>query len=140
MSGCYETRIDLDVALGQSSSTMNSLLSRICHQLHRTCPEALIGNMITNVVTNRPPSLQTALGVLLSRKTIIERMCDFRVCCSYDEVQRSKSSAAKAAVGLSYRRRVADASRRLIQVVADNFDANIASQDGLVPTHSLALL
>ena len=29
MLGCYETRIDLGVALGQSSSTLNSLLSRI---------------------------------------------------------------------------------------------------------------
>ena len=125
MPGCYETRIDLDVALGQSSSTLNSLLSRISHKLHRTCPGALIGNMITNVITNRPTSLQTALGVLLRGKTIIERMFDFRVCCSYDEVQRFKSSAAKAAVDQSSRRRVADASCGLIQVVADNFDANI---------------
>ena len=98
MSGRYETRIDLDVALGQSSSTLNSLLSRISHKLHRTCPGTLIGNMITNVIRNRPTTLQTALGVLLSRKTIIERMFDFRVCCSYDEVQRFKSSAAKASI------------------------------------------
>ena len=140
MSERYETRIDLDVALGQTSSTLNSLLSRISHKLHRTCPGTLIGNMITNVITNRPTTLQTALGVLLSRKTIIERMFDFRVCCSYDEVQRFKSSAAKAAVDQSYRRAVADASRGLIQVVADNFDANIASQNGLVSTHSLAML
>ena len=140
MLGCYETRIDLGIALGQSSSTLNSLLSRISHKLHRTCPSALIGNMITNVITNRPTSLQTALGVLLSRKTIIEQMFDSHVSCSYDEVQRFKSSAAKAAVDQSYRRRVADASRGLIQVVADNFDVKIASQNGLVSTHPLAML
>ena len=52
-------------------------------------------------------------------------------------------SAAKAAVDQYSRRRVADnfdASRGLIQVVADNFDANIASQNGLVSTHFLAML
>ena len=90
MPGCYETRIDLDVALGQSSSTLNSLLSRISHKQHRTCPGALTGNMITNEITNRPTSLQTALGVLLRGKTVIERMFNFRVCCSYDEGQRFK--------------------------------------------------
>ena len=54
--------------------------------------------------------------------------------------KRFKSSAAKAAVDQSSRRRVADASRGLIQVVADNFDANISSQNGLISTHSLAML
>ena len=56
------------------------------------------------------------------------------------KVQRFKASAVKAAVDQSSRRRVADASRGLIQVVVDNFDANIASQNGLVSTHSLAML
>lgn len=32
------------------------------------------------------------------------------------------------------------AKESLIQVVADNFDSNISSQNGLLSTHSLALL
>ena len=40
MHGCYETSIDLDVARGQSRSTLKYLLSRISHKLHRTFPEA----------------------------------------------------------------------------------------------------
>ena len=140
MRGSYQTRIDLDAALDEVSPTLTSLLSRISDKLHRTLPGALIGNMVTNVITNRATTLQTALGVLVSRKTLIETMFDFRVTCSYDEVQRFKASAAKAAVDRASQRGVADAAGGLIQVVADNFDANISSQNGLVSTHSLAML
>ena len=59
---------------------------------------------------------------------------------NYDEVQRFKASAAKAAVDLASQRGVTDAAGGLIQVVADNFDANISSQNGLISTHSLAML
>ena len=47
MPGCSETilynyRIALDVALGQNSSTLKYLLSRISHKRHRTCQGALM--------------------------------------------------------------------------------------------------
>ena len=41
------------------------------------------GNIITNVISNKPTPLQVALSVLLSKKTLIEELHYFRVCCSY---------------------------------------------------------
>ena len=70
MRGSYQTRIDFDAALDEVSPTLTALLSRISDKLHRTLPGALIGNMVTNVITNRATTLQTALGALVSRKTL----------------------------------------------------------------------
>ena len=62
--------------------------------------------------------------------------------CSYDEMLRFKASAASAAAGdvNSNLRVITDSKEGLIQAVADNYDANISSQNGLKSTHALALL
>ena len=59
------------------------------------------GNMITNVITNRPSSLQTAVRFSLSK-------CSTFVLLnySYDEAQRFEPSTAKTAVDQSNRRRI----------------------------------
>ena len=46
----------------------------------------LMANIITSVVTNRPTSLQVALGVVIREKSPIELLCDFGVTSSYDEI------------------------------------------------------
>ena len=62
--------------------------------------------------------------------------------CSYDEMLRFKASAASAAAGDVNRNlgAITDSKEGLIQAVADNYDANISSQNGLKSTHALALL
>jgi len=67
-------------------------------------------------------------------------MQSFGVTCSYDEVLRFKRSAAKAATMERSCHVISDASEGLVQVVVDNFDAEISSQNGKVSTHSLAVL
>ena len=110
--------------------------------LHYSFPALLIANIVTANVTNRPTHLQIALGIHVREKSKIETMHDFGVTCSYSEVLRFKASAATAAAQdvHSNLRVITDAKHGLIQAVADNFDANISSQNGLRSTHALVLL
>ena len=68
-------------------------------------------------------------------------MHDYLVCCSYDEVLRFKHSLAYAKY-----HQIQDVLEPhidmdgLVQVVVDNFDAELSSPNGLVSTHALALL
>ncbi len=71
---------------------------------------------------------------------MIEELYEFRVNCSYNEFLRFKSSAAVAAVKDSDIRGIGNTSSGLVQVITDNFDATISSQNGLRSTHSLAML
>ena len=93
-------------------------------------------------MTNQPSHLQIALGIHVREKSEIETMHEFGVTFSYSEVLRLKASAATAAAqGVhSNLRAITDAKHGLIQAVADNFDANISSQNGLRSTQALALL
>ena len=95
---------------------------------------------MTNAINGRFTALQIALGVVLNRKGLIEQFYEFLVSCSYDEVLRFKASAASAAVSNASLRGHCHDGYSLIQFVADNFDAHISSQNGLLSTHSLAML
>ena len=65
-----------------------SLLSKLSTKLNHTLPAALIGNIVTNVISGRFTILQIALGIVLNRKGLIElqQLYDFLVSHSYDEV------------------------------------------------------
>lgn len=104
-------------------------------------PTALIGNIVTSLLTNSVTTLQIALGVVLGKWSLIEQFNDFAVACTYDEVLHFKASAAAAAAFKNSKLAGMEAPKDgLIKVVADNLDANISSQIGLVNTHSLAML
>ena len=138
----YNTRIDKDLAKEETSSTLLTLLSNVSEKLDNNLPALLIGNIVTSMLTNKPTSLQIALGVQVRQKNRVESLHDFGVTCSYDEMLRFKASAASAAAGdvNSNLRAITDSKEGLIQAVADNYDANISSQNGLKSTHALALL
>ena len=87
----------MDIALQSVSSTLLSLLKKISSKLDNTPADALIGNIVTNVVSTQPTSLQIDLGVLISQKILIEELFEYGVCCSYDEYRQFKASAAIAA-------------------------------------------
>ena len=70
----------------------------------------------------------------------IEQMYAFLVTCSYREARRFKASVAGAAVKDSKGKGIVKKLPGLVQVVSDNFDATISSQNGLRSTHSLAVL
>ena len=136
----YETRTNLQAALADCSDTLLSLLRNISGTLNETMSSALMGNMISSEVNKQTTTLQIALGLLFREKSIIQEMYNFRVCCSYVEICRFKSSAAFAASKHTHLRGMMSSENGLVQAVADNFDASISSANGLKQTHALALL
>ena len=73
-------------------------------------------------------------------KGLVSNMSELGVSCSYDELPRFKKSATVAAATLPALQGISDSDVGLVQVVADNFDADISSQNGKLSTHSLAVL
>ena len=67
-------------------------------------------------------------------------MHDFGVTCTYDELLRFKKSAAVVASKNTKYTAISRAEDGLVQIVADNFDADISSQNGKLSTHSLAMI
>ena len=72
-------------------------------------------------------------------KALVSNMNELGVTCTYDELLRFKKSAAVAASSSPTLQGISD-SNSVIQVVVDNFDADISSQNGKLSTHSLAVL
>lgn len=136
----YNTRISLDDALTSSSPTLLRFLSSLSPKLNGNLPAAMAGNMVTCAVTNKPTLLQIAVGVVIREKMNIELLYNLGVTSSYDEVLRFKSSAAHAASKDMENLGISADNTGLVQVVADNFDANISSANGVKSTHALALL
>ena len=71
------------------------------------------------------------------KKNLIKHLFDYRVTSSYDGVRRFKILTAVASDKERTSIRLS-AEDRLIQAVADNFDAEIHSLNGLQQTHGLA--
>ena len=136
----YSTSINLESCFAEVSPTLRLLLTSISKKINTTLQFAMIGNMITCAVTNRPTALQVALGVKVREKSVIEHLYSFGVTCSYKEVLQFKASAASSAALRTELMGISAVNDSFIQAVADNFDANISSQNGLKSTHSVALL
>ena len=64
----YQTRVSLENSLDDASQTLLHLLSLLSTKLNSTLPAAMIGNIVTSIVTNRHTSLY--LYILL-RGTIV---------------------------------------------------------------------
>ena len=136
----YSARLNMEEVLDSVSPTLVKLLGKVSDKLDYTMPAALIGNIVTSLVSNTYTALQIALSVLLGKRNLIEQFHEYSVVCSYHEFLLFKSSAAAAAVKNSNLTGLRAPTSGLIQVIADNFDANISSQNGLLNTHSLAMI
>ena len=136
----FDTRICLGDALGSSSPTLLNLLSKMSSKLDSTLPAAMIGNMVTSAISKKPTSLQISLGVVVREKSIIELLHEYGITSTYDEILRFKSSAAHAAGKCKQLFGILQNDGGMVQVVADNFDANISSPNGLQSTHAMAML
>ena len=84
-------------------------------------------------------SIIAALGILARDKKLIEHLHDYGITSIYQEVQRFKISAAVASENETTETQF-NSTDGLIQVISDNFDAHIHSQNGLKETHSLATI
>ena len=138
----YHSRLNVELAEEFTSQTMMNLLTKLCPHTTAKLPLIMICNMITNQITKTPCPLQVVLGTLIREKELIQELYKCGIVCSYDEVLRFRKSAATASKQVTSRGLVntSQSGAGLVQVVVDNFDANISSQNGLRSTHALAML
>ena len=100
-----------------------------------------IGNMLTTAIKRKLTQLQTYLGLLIKEnKRLLQIFSQLGITCTHDEGLRFRKSAATAGVKSAKLSGICDAREGLIQSLADNFDANINSSNGMLSTHSLAIL
>ena len=112
----YKRSITFDICLEDVSPTMTSLLQSISSRLNKSSPAALlIGNIMTANVANRATTLQIALSINLKEKKLIQHFYNYGASCSYDGYLK-------------------------FHIVADNFDKNISSQNGLKQSHAQAMV
>lgn len=139
----YNKHIDWEVASECVSETLIKLLSAISPKFQNSLQSLMVGNIVSSKVTGQPTPLQIAIGVLLGdHKMLIQELYKYNVSCSYDEVRRFKRSAAvqssKANKQLAGLRDVTVAG--LVQIIIDNFDAVISSQNCRLECHCMAML
>lgn len=138
---CYDTGINRQKCGGTVSNTVMKLLGKLSPKLDNTLPALLIGSVLTGVMKNHPTSLQISLGIKMRiSKKLVQLLQKYGVTCSYDEVLRFKHSAAKATTMEPSLPGLSTSSSSLVQVIADNFDADISSPNGKSSIHSLAML
>ena len=90
------------------------------------------GSIVTSSLTNQRTNLQVAMSNLYKRKHFIQELSDFGIKSSYDEFLLLKDSAACKAMEKGYQNvKSAAENENLIQAIADNFDCNISSPNGL---------
>ena len=121
------------------SETLLDLLSRILPNLEKSLPAAMIGSIITSIITMKPTMLQVGLGLVANHKPIIEHIHEYRVTSTYHEVRRFKMSSPVSnteSSGLAD----FDAKNGLIQVISENFDAHIHTRNGLKQTNGMAII
>jgi hypothetical protein len=139
----YPSQVSLEVALDISSETVLKLLSKLSAKLDRSLPAILITSITTSILTNHPTDLQlhVALVVLMREsKELINFLHSFNVICSYNEILRFRKSAARESTHNSSLKAISINNSGMVQVIVDNFDADISSQNGKMSTHSLAVL
>lgn len=139
-SQMYKTKISKDVAAESTSYTLQQLLCRLSLD-EQSLPALLIGNIVTSAIKKHPTPLQIALGIFFHRKKTVTHMYDYLVSCSYDEFLRFKRSSAVAKyLQVCSERQHPVHVDSLVQIIVDNFDAELSSPNGLVSTHELALI
>ena len=87
----YDLHINKDKIDDPVYQTLSSMLSLVSPKLNKTLSAAIIGNIVTSEVTHEATDLQIALGLLTrDSKKVVDKLYDYRVTCSYDEVVRFK--------------------------------------------------
>ena len=97
----------------------------------------LIGNMITSCVSYQYTDLLVSLAIMVRKKQTVQHQYNYGVLCSYNELTLFRTLAAAFAGQLRPQGVLNHSSTGLVQAVADNFDCNISSINGLKQTLSL---
>ena len=130
------SNIDRENILAFSETLYRSLL-HILLNLKKSVPAAMISSIITSIITTKPTMFQVGFSLVVHHKHIIEHLHEYRVASSYHEVHRFKISSAASNTEIS---RLTDFTVKngLIQVISDNFEAHMHTQNGLKQTDGMA--
>ena len=124
-----------------STGSSHALLQLLVDELQSQRSQRWDSVWLMERFKTHPTPLQIALGVLFNKKKTIKHMHDYLVCCSYEELLRFKqSSAVGKYLQICSQRRNPVSVEGLVQVIVDNFDAELSSPNGLVSTHELATI
>ena len=111
--------------MDECSETLMTLLPKLSLNFEKSLPAVMIGNIVTSVVT----FYKIAIGTFFWHQ--------YGITSTYQEFRRFKISTAASSDNDDKEVRAGDG---LIQIVADNFDAHIHSQNGLKETHNMATI
>jgi len=137
----YTKHIDQESASECISETLVKLLSAIKSTFHNSLQSIMVGNIVSSVVTSQPTPLQIAIGVLLGdHKMIITELYKYNVSCSYDEVRRFRSAGVQSSKAQQLAGLRNATLGGLVQIIIDNFDAVISSQNCRLECHYMAML
>ena len=138
----YDTCNDVLSAKSVASPTLAKVLSEISkNELPETSPPNIsIGNVVTKFVRQKYTAILIDLAVMIRKEEIVAHLYEYKVACSNDELKRFRSSVACDASERINQNILKPHTERLVQAVADNFDCNISSMNGLKQTHSLAIM
>lgn len=138
----YSLRISDESVSTECSKTLIKLCAKLSPKLDKTPPTLLIGSIVSSTLSNTFTDLQVGIGVKFRfSKELVNILNQFQISCTYDELLRFKKSAATEVVKNSNLSGISKQSdTTLTQVIVDNFDTEISSQNGKSSTHSLAVL
>ena len=120
--------------MDECSETLMTLLPKLSLNFEKSLPAVMIGNIVTYVVTTfYKIAIGTFFGINTGSHLHIKNFEDSK----YQEFRRFKISTAASSDNNDKKVRAGDG---LIQIVADNFDAHIHSQNGLKETHNMATI
>ena len=120
------------------SETLLHLLSSISEKINFSLPTAMIGSIVASTILSKPTMLQIGLGLVARSRDVIKHLHDYGVCFTYQETCRFEVSEAVRNIKSSAQElRVENG---LIQVVSDNFSANINTQNGIKQTNGMATI
>ena len=132
------SNIDRENILAFSETLYHSLL-HILLNLKKSVPAAMISSIITSIITTKPTMFQGGLGFVVHHKHVIEHLHEYRVTSPYHEVRRFKISSAASNTEIS-RLTDFDVKNGLIQVISDNFEAHIHTQNELKQTNGMVTI
>lgn len=132
----YQIRINDESIKVECSKTLLELLEELKIP---NLAALTIGSIVSSCLENAPSQLQVAITNLIERKSLIKELSKFKITTTYDEYNRFRSSLAKVCTTDTAMRGIGKGNG-LVQVVADNFDATLCSENGLKQTHAMGMI
>ena len=114
------------------------LLSLISDKFIFSLPTVIIGSIVDSTILYIPTMLQIGLGLVPPSRDAIENLHDYGLCSTYQETRRFKFSAA-VNNGKSSAQKLR-AENGLLQLVSDNFNADINIQNGIKQINGIATI